>query len=79
MFMLKAYSQNNETGVLEVLENNFFTAQPWWEDLKILKVFFEDFTNHWWNVCEFLEKKRVTNLKIYVSTIIRYSQNLREK
>ena len=28
------YSQNDETGVLEVLEiKMFFTAQAWWEDL----------------------------------------------
>ena len=33
MFMLKIYSHNNETGILEVLENElFFAAQPRWED-----------------------------------------------
>ena len=34
MFVLKMYSQNDETGVLEFLESKiFFAAQPWWEDL----------------------------------------------
>ena len=33
MFMLKMYSQNVETCILEFLENEiFFAAQPWWED-----------------------------------------------
>ena len=37
--MLKVYSQNDETYVLEVLENRIFSAaQPWWEDLNILKI-----------------------------------------
>ena len=31
---IKMYSQNDETGVLEVVENKiFFSAQPWWGDL----------------------------------------------
>ena len=34
MSMLNMYAQNNETGVLDVLENKtFFAAQTWWEDL----------------------------------------------
>ena len=34
MFMLEMYSQYDETGILEVLENRIFVAgQPWWEDL----------------------------------------------
>ena len=33
MFVLKIYSQNDETGVLEVLESKIlFAAQPRWED-----------------------------------------------
>ena len=33
LFMLKMYLQNDETGVLEILESNiFFAAQSWWED-----------------------------------------------
>ena len=33
LFMLKMYLQNDETGVLEILESKiFFAAQPWWED-----------------------------------------------
>ena len=38
VFFKKIYSQNDETGTLEVLENKiFFTAQAWLEDLyKIL-------------------------------------------
>ena len=33
MFMLKMYSQNDKTGILEVLENKIFiVVQPWWED-----------------------------------------------
>ena len=34
LFILQMYSQNDETGILEVLENEiFFAAQSWWEDL----------------------------------------------
>ena len=46
MFMLKIYSHNNETGILEVLENElFFAAQPRWEDLQnSLKILSVDFT-----------------------------------
>ena len=34
MFMLKMYSQNDEAGILDVLENKIlFAAQPWWKDL----------------------------------------------
>ena len=34
MIILKMYSQNDETGILEVLENKIsFAAQLWWEDL----------------------------------------------
>ena len=34
MFMSKMYTQNDEKGILEVLENKIvFAAQPWWEDL----------------------------------------------
>ena len=54
------YSQNDETGILEALENKiFFAAKAWWEDLyRILKFFFEDFTIQWWYFCEFLEKEK---------------------
>ena len=34
MLMLKIYSQNDETGISELLKNEiFFATQPWWEDL----------------------------------------------
>ena len=34
IFFKYMYSQNDETGALEALENKiFFTAQPWCEDL----------------------------------------------
>ena len=48
IFFKKMYSQNGETGILEVLENKiFFAAQPWWEDLlqNPLKIFSMGFYN----------------------------------
>ena len=46
VFFFDAYSQNDETGVLEVLEIKFFFPdQPWWELLhNFLNFFFVDFT-----------------------------------
>ena len=76
MFALKMYSQNDKTDVLDSMQQNFLSCPN-------LKIFSMDFTIQWWYLCEFLEKKkkkkRVTNLKISVSIIIRYSQNLREE
>ena len=74
MFPLKMYSQNDKTDVLDSMQQNFLSCPN-------LKIFSMDFTIQWWYLCEFLEKKkkRVTNLKISVSIIIRYSQNLREE
>ena len=45
-FFFDAFSQNDETGVLEVLEIKFFFPdQPWWELLhNFLNFFFVDFT-----------------------------------
>ena len=51
MFMLKMYSENDETDILEVLDSEiFFVAQPWWENFlqNSLKVFSMDFTIQWW-------------------------------
>ena len=75
MFALKMYSQNDKTDVLDSMQQNYLSCPN-------LKIFSMDFTIQWWYLCEFLEKKekkRVTNLKISVSIIIRYSQNLREE
>ena len=78
--MLKVYSQNDETYVLEVLENRIFSAaQPWWEDLNILKILPWVLQMIDGISVSFLNKKRVANLKISGSTIIRCSQNLREE
>ena len=51
-----------------------------WRALQnFLRIFSLDFSIHWWNLCEFLEIKNVTNLKTSVSTIIRNTLNLREE
>ena len=60
MFMSKIYSQNDATGVLEVLENKiFFAAQPWWEDLYRVLSKFSPWILQFSGGCEFLEKKNL--------------------
>ena len=50
IFLEMIYSQNDETGIFEVLQIISFTAQPWWTDLlnnflkNFLKIFSVDFT-----------------------------------
>ena len=59
------YSQNDETGVLEVLETKvFFAAQPWWEGLyRIFKKFSPRILQFSGGISvSFLKIKRVTNL-----------------
>ena len=53
MFMLKMYSQNDETAILKVLEKKIFIAVP----ANSLKSFFMDFTIQWYYLSDFLEKK----------------------
>ena len=61
------YSQNDETGILEVLENKIsFAAQLWWEDLyRILQKKFCVFYNSVVVHCEFLEKKSNKSQNFY--------------
>ena len=53
------YYQNDETGILEVLEV-YFAAQPWWEKLlnKFLKILSVNFIIQWWHLCEFVRNKK---------------------
>ena len=54
------YSQNDKTGVLEVLEIKiFFTAQPWWVHFKKKKFFNEFYT---WVIVSNKFLKKVKNL-----------------
>ena len=62
----------------------FFATQPWWEELyRIFKKFFPWILQFSGGISVvFLKKKkkkRVEKLNISISTMIRYSQNLREK
>ena len=54
------YSQNDETGVLEVLEIKCFAAQPWWADLYncFLNSFCRFLTIWWWHICNYLENEK---------------------
>ena len=79
IFCKRMYSQNDETGILEVLEIFFFFAtQPSWADLyKRFSKFFSWILQLVIGISIiFLKTKIVKNLKISVSTIIRYPQNL---
>ena len=55
------YYQNDETGILDVLEvlEVYFAAQSWWEKLlnKVLKILSVNFIIQWWHLCEFLGNK----------------------
>ena len=71
------YSQNNETGVLEVLEIKIlFAAQPWWAEFhRIFLKFFQCILHFGYGISEtFFKKKKKKKGKNYLNSSFYHRQ-----